>query len=500
MEKIMVLFAIVLILSAYSAKLSKRFNIPLLIIFIFIGMLLGSEGIGKIYFDNQNMAYIFANIALCFILFSGGFQTELKDVKPILREGIALSILGVLLNALIFAFPVYYLTSLTLPESFLVSSIVASTDAAAVFSLLGFNNIKLKNKLRNLLEFESGSNDPIAYVLVLMFISIVKSGGGHSVFYYIGFFILQLGVGALMGFGIGFFAKVVLERLKLKVEELYSILIVGVLFFTFATTNLLYGNGFLAIYILGIILRSRKFLYKNSTIKFFSVISWFMQITLFICLGLLVFPSKVFTFAFYGDGIALALILVFIVRPICVFLTLSVFGKKYNMRSKIFVSWGGLKGAVPIVFAIFVMVDQVAEADAIFNLIFFIVLVSVIIQGSTLSWGAKRLGLIEDKKELIKDKTGTEELEYYEDQMLELDIAGHSHFAGKKISQINFPNEVMVTLIKRDGGYIHPKGTTVIEVNDELIIMCKDKPTFFNYIEGLSADDKDGQTRTDTDY
>jgi potassium/hydrogen antiporter len=484
MNKMMIICSIVIIISAYSAKLSKRFNIPLLVIFIFIGMLLGSDGIGHIYFNDPDFAYLIASIALCFILFYGGFQTKIHDVKPIIKEGIALSVIGVVLNAALFAFPIYYFTKLNLLQSFLASSAVASTDAAAVFSLLEFSKIKLKYRLRTLLEFESGSNDPIAYVMILMFISIINAGTkSSSVSYYIIFFIRQMLIGAAMGFLLGYISKFILERLKLKIEELYSILIIGILFFTFSATNLLYGNGFLAIYILGIMLRSKKFLYKNSTIKFFSVISWLMQIALFICLGLLVFPTELIDFAYYG--IPLALILVFIIRPICVFSTLAIFGKKYNAKSKIFLSWGGLKGAVPIVFAIFTMVAKVPGSNTIFNLIFFIVLVSVLIQGTTLTLGAKLLGLNEEKSDLIKEKSDTEELEYFEDQMLELNITEYSSFAGKKISEIDFPEETLITLIKRNNSYVHPKGKTVIEVNDQLVIMCKNKIDFFKYIDEL---------------
>ena len=471
--------AIIILISAFSTKLSKRFNVPLLIIFLFIGMLAGSEGIGKIYFDDSNIAYIVATLSLCFILFAGGLETQVKDIKPVLKEGASLSVLGVLLNAVFFAFPIYFLTKLNLAESFLASATVASTDAATVFFLLKFNNINLKHKLRNILEFESGSNDPMAYVLVLVFISVVKAEGGSFV-YYIIFFFRQMLIGFAMGFICGYLSEIVLEKLKLKIEELYSIVLVGILLLTFSATNLAYGNGFLAIYILGIMLRSKKYLFKNSTLKFFSVISWFMQMTLFICLGLLVFPSQLIGFTLVG--IILALILVFIVRPASVFATLFFFGKKLNAKSKLYISWGGLKGAVPIVFAIFVKVSGIPNADIIFNLIFFIVIVSVLIQGTTLAFAAKYLKL-DSEEEILKDKSETRELEYFEDQMLELNILADSKFLDKRLSEITLPEDSLITLIKRGEEYIHPKGSTKIKVNDKLIIMCKDKVDFFNYIE-----------------
>ena len=482
MEKIMLGASIIILISAFSTKLSKRFNVPLLIIFLFIGMLAGSEGIGKVYFDDSNIAYIVATLSLIFILFAGGLDTQVADIKPVLKEGASLSVVGVLLNAVFFAFPIYYFTKLNLAESFLASATVASTDAATVFFLLKFNNINLKYKLRNILEFESGSNDPMAYVLVLIFISVVKAEGS-SVLYYVIFFFSQMLIGLGMGFLCGYLSEIVLEKLKLKIEELYSIVLVGILLLTFSATNLLYGNGFLAIYILGIMIRSKKYLFKNSTLKFFSVISWFMQMTLFICLGLLVFPSKLIGFAFVG--IILALILVFVVRPASVFATLYFFGKKLNTSSKLYLSWGGLKGAVPIVFAIFVLVSDIHNSGIIFNLIFFIVIVSVLIQGTTLAFGAKLLKLNSDEG-MLKNKSETEELEYFEDQMLEFNIKEKSKIIDKKISEITFPEDTLITLIKRGKEYVYPKGSTKIKVNDKLIIMCKDKIEFFNYVNEMN--------------
>ncbi len=479
MEQVMFGVSIIILVSAFSTKLSKKFNVPLLIIFLAIGMLVGSEGIGKVYFDDNNIAYIIATLSLCFILFTGGLETQVADIKPILKEGASLSIFGVFLNAILFAVPIYFFTKLNWAESFLASATVASTDAATVFFLLKFNNINLKYRLRNILEFESGSNDPMAYILVLVFISVAKAEGG-SFLYYVGFFLSQMAIGLGMGFLCGYLSEIILKRLKLRIEELYSIVLVGILLLTFSATNLVYGNGFLAIYILGIMLRTKKYLFKNSTIKFFSVISWFMQMILFICLGLLVFPSQLWQFSIVG--IILALILVFVIRPLSVFGTLYFFGKKLNTQSKIYLSWGGLKGAVPIVFAIFVAVSDVPNANTIFNLIFFIVIVSVLIQGMTLPLGAKILKLNEDEEEVIKEKSDTEELEYFEDQMLELSVLDNSDYIDKEIKDIKLPDNSLIIFIKREDEYIHPKGNTKILVGDKLVIMCKNKVEFFDFI------------------
>ncbi|MCF7889156.1 MAG: potassium/proton antiporter [Victivallales bacterium] len=483
MERVMLLFAIIILISSFATKISKKLNVPLLIIFLCIGMLFGSDGLGIIYFDNPNLAYVIATIALCFILFDGGLETQISAIKPVLKEGILLSVLGVLLNALLFSVPIYYITELSITESLLASATVASTDAAAVFFILKFNNINLKYNLRNILELESGSNDPMAYVLVLIFISVVNNPGNGSLINYILFFFIQMGLGFVMGIAFGICAKFILERLKLRIEELYSAAMIGILFFTFSVTNIINGNGFLAIYILGIILRSKKYLFKNSTIKFFSILSWLMQMILFVSLGLLVFPSELLKNTWWG--ISLALVLVLVIRPLSVFGSLMPFRKKIDIKSKIYISWGGLKGAVPIVFAIFVRTAGIDNSNVIFNLIFYIVVVSVLIQGATLNFGAKLLDLQVPENKRLKEKSEPEELEYLEDQLLELKISEDSNLVNKKIFEINFPEGALVTLVKRNSDYIHPTGQTKIHSGDKIIIMCKDKMEFINYIDEL---------------
>lgn len=396
METQMVIYSILLILCVYSAKISKKFNIPLLIVFIFIGMVAGSDGLGWIYYDDPDSAYFIATISLCIILFTGGLETDIGNVKPIIKEGLALSILGVLLSVVLFAIPIHFLTNLGWPLSFLASATVASTDAAAVFSLLEFSGLNLKPKIRSIIEFESGSNDPVAYVIVILCISLVK-GESASVTHYVGFFVRELVIGFLMGMIIGYISEKFIEKLKLKIDALYPILLLGLLGLTYSCTQLAHGNGFLAIYILGLSISSKKFVYKESCVKFFSVISWIMQIALFLCLGLLVFPNEVAEFAVMG--LILAIIMMLVIRPLSVFLSLMPFGKKYDFKSKLFISAGGFKGAVAIVFATFTMVEGVPHSDMIFSLIFFIVLVSVLIQGKTLKFLANKLGMTVNKND-----------------------------------------------------------------------------------------------------
>lgn len=478
MESKMIIFSILLILSVYSAKISKRFNIPLLVIFIFIGMLAG-DGLGWIYYDDPDSAYFIATVSLCVILFTGGMETNLRVIKPIIREGISLSVLGVFLSVIFFAIPIYYLTDLGWKLSFLASATVASTDAAAVFSLLKFSGLNIKTRIKSLLEFESGSNDPIAFVMVILCISLVKGDNG-SLWHYVYFFIREIIVGGLMGLLLGYLAEKFIERLHLKIEALYPILLLGILGFTYSATQLSYGNGYLAIYILGLSISSKKFLYKNSCVKFFSVMSWIMQIILFVCLGLLVVPKQLMDFAWIG--LLLAVIMVFLVRPLSVFISLSFFGNKYSDRSKMFVSAAGFKGAVAIVFAIFTMVENVPHSDVIFNLIFFIVLVSVVIQGSTLKFVADLLKMTVVKISSINHDTDTVDLEYLEDHMFEMTITASSPFLNKTFSELALPYEILITLVKRNDQYIHPKGSTRFKLRDRITIMCREKDNLLKYI------------------
>ncbi|HBM14939.1 MAG TPA: potassium/proton antiporter [Lentisphaeria bacterium] len=479
MEKLILMFSILIISSVFSAKISKRFNIPLLVIFIFIGMLAGSDGIGWIHYNDPDSAFFIATISLCIILFTGGLETDVNLVKPIIKEGISLSVLGVFLSMILFAAPIHFLTNLGWKLSFLASAAVASTDAAAVFSLLKFSGLKIKPKIKNIIEFESGSNDPIAYVLVILFIALVKGGDDQNLIHYIYFFLKELIIGGLLGVLFGYITERFIEKLKLEIEAMYPILLLGALGVTYSATALIHGNGYLAIYILGLSISSKKFLYKNSCVRFFSVLSWTMQIFLFLCLGLLVFPKQLLDFTWIG--LFLALIMVFAVRPLSVFMSMSFFGKKHDRKSKLFISLGGFKGAVAIVFAIFTMVEKVPGSDMIFNLIFFIVLVSVIIQGSTLRFFAGKLGVIENKLSSIKHATGAEDMEYLENNMFELTITETSPFLDKSVSEINIPYELLITLIKRDSSYIHPKGKTRFKLGDRITIMCREKESLLKY-------------------
>lgn len=387
-ENILLIGAILLFLSLLAGKASSRFGIPVLVIFLGIGMLAGSEGIGKIYFDNPRATQFIGIVALNVILFSGGLDTSWASVRPVVWHGITLSTLGVLLTASVLGVFVWLITDFTFYEGLLLGSIVSSTDSAAVFSILRSKNLSLKGNLRPTLEFESGSNDPMAYVLTIAFTSLVTIPDA-SVGKVLLIFIQQLLIGGILGLILGKLSKETINRIRLEYEGLYTVLIIAIMLFSFSFTDFLGGNGFLAVYLCGLYLGNQQLIHKKKFIKSFDGLAWLMQIVLFLTLGLLVFPGQVIPVI--SIGLLIAFFLILVARPLSVFTCLSFF--KIENRSKLFIAWVGLRGAVPIVFATYPLIAGAEKANMIFNIVFFISLTSVLIQGTTLPYMAKMLHL-----------------------------------------------------------------------------------------------------------
>lgn len=469
-ENIILIGSILLIASILASKTSYKLGIPVLILFLGIGMLAGSEGIGKIYFDDPKAAQLLGIVALNLILFSGGMDTRWESVKPVLRQGIALSTIGVLITATTIGFFVHFISNFTLLEGLLLGSIVSSTDAAAIFSILRTKNIGLKGGLRPLLEFESGSNDPMAYLLTIGLISLMTQGD-VTISGLIFEFFKEMIIGGLLGLGLGWMMAITINKVSLETEGLYPVLVMAMIFFTFSITNLLNGNGFLAVYLSALVLGNSSFLHKKSIIRFYDGQAWIMQIIMFLTLGLLVFPSQIAPIA--GSGILIALVLIFVARPIGVFISLSFF--KMNLREKLFISWVGLRGAVPIVFATYPLIAGIAKADIIFHLVFFISASSVLLQGYTLPLIAKWLRVTVPKK--IKKITPLE-MELYDtvrSEFIEIILPGNSPAIGKAIVNIKLPKSALIVLLEREGKYSQPSGSTILEENDKLLVLANNK-------------------------
>lgn len=467
-ENILLIGSILLLISIVAGKTSYRFGVPTLLLFLTIGMLAGTDGIGKIHFNDPKIAQFIGIVALNFILFSGGLDTNWNAVKPILREGITLSTLGVLLTALSLGFFVWAITDFTIYESLLLGSIVSSTDAAAVFSILRAKSLALKANLRPTLELESGSNDPMAYVLTISFLTLVVNQD-QSIFSVIPIFLKQMILGSLLGYGFGKLSEFAINKIKLDFEGLYIVLVIALMFITFSATDFIGGNGFLAIYICAVYLGNQDFMHKRTIFKMYDGLAWLMQIVLFLTLGLLVFPSHILPVI--GIGLIISVFLILVARPLSVFICMIPFNMK--TRRKFYISWVGLRGAVPIVFATYPLLAGIDKADMIFNIVFFVSVTSVIVQGTTLGKVAKWLHVA--LPERVKPLSPTELLfsQRYKKIKLEVKIDENSKVVGRKIVDIGLPTGTTIAYISRVGNYFIPTGATVILPDDFLVILVE---------------------------
>lgn len=479
-ENILLVGSLLLFISVVIGKTSYKFGVPTLILFLAIGMLAGSDGIGGIRFDNPKIAQLIGIVSLNFILFSGGLDTNWSSIKPVLKEGIMLSTLGVLLTAVSLGTFVYYVTDFTIYESLLLGSIVSSTDAAAVFSILRSKNLALKTNLRPTLELESGSNDPMAYVLTIAFLTLVINQD-QSLASIIPMFLQQMVVGAAAGFGFGVASKFIINKIKLDFEGLYPVLVIALMFMTFSATDFVGGNGFLAIYICAVYLGNQDIIHKATILKMFDGLAWLMQIVLFLTLGLLVFPSQIVPYI--GIGMLISLFLIFIARPVGVFISLVFF--KMKLRRRFYISWVGLRGAVPIVFATYPLLAGIEKANMIFSIVFFISVTSILIQGTTLSVLAKWLNVGLPEKSKIITEVDQLLLELPKSSLQEFTISSDFFAVNKRIVDLNFPKSAFIIMIKRDNQFIRPGGSTEIKAEDILMVLADDQQDYIKVHESL---------------
>lgn len=451
---------ILLFVSLCSIKLSRVVQVPFLIMFIFIGILAGSEGIGGIYFDNFTVAQNIGNFALLFILFSGALETKKIDALSALYPSGLLATGGVFLTAMIAGVFTYFLTNFSFIESLIFGAFVSSTDAAAVMSILGES--KLKKDIKTVIEIESGSNDPMAYALILFLISIFKAGS-LDFFGGIWFLIKQIVLGGAMGFLFGKFTVSFSRIIKIQREEFLIIHIISFLFICYSGTNLIGGNGFLAIYIMGIFIGNEKFDFRINLLRNMRAFSWLMQITMFILLGLLVFPSQLLSVIWRGS--ILAILIIIIGRMIVVYGLLYPF--KYTLKEKFFISWAGLKGAVPIIFSIMGVTQNLENSQMMFNMIFYMVVFSVMLQGTTLKFVAKHLGLLEED-DSPSDELPIDELE--ELALKRLYLTESSDYTNKQIKDLGLSSKkIHIISVKRGDRYIIPNGSLTLLAGDQVL-------------------------------
>lgn len=469
-ENILLVGSILLFISLFAGKTSGRFGVPVLVLFLVVGMLAGSEGIGGIYFNNPHIAQFIGIIALNFILFSGGMDTDWEAIKPVFWKGVSLSTIGVVVTAATVGIFVWAVTDFTIYEGLLLGSIVSSTDSAAVFSILRSKSLALKGNIRSTLELESGSNDPMAYVLTIAFTGLVTASEPRF-FSILPMFFTQLILGGILGYVFGRVSKIIINGIRLDYEGLYIVLGIAIMFFSFAATDFLGGNGFLAVYICAIYLGKEDLIHKRKLLKSFDSFAWLMQIVLFLTLGLLVFPSQIIPVM--GIGLVISLFLITIARPLSVFLSLSFF--KIQNRSRHLISWVGLRGAVPIVFATYPLLAGAEKAQMIFNIVFFISLTSVLIQGTTLPVVARLLHLTVPGKAKQRTQADLDLSSSVKSVMTEIFIPAKCNSVGKQVVQLGLPKTTDIAIIQRGNKYITPSGSTVIEAKDKLFVLSENK-------------------------
>ncbi len=467
MENSVIIIAILLLLSIVASKVSDRFGIPALLVFLALGMLAGSEGLGGIYFDDPSLAQAIGVVALSLILFSGGLSTQWQSVRPIFTWGFILATLGVCVTALVVGLFSVMVFDFTIKEGLLLGAIVSSTDAAAVFSILRSKGISLRGQLKPLLEFESGSNDPMAVFLTIGMIQVLTQPES-SLWDMVRLFALQMSIGLAAGYVMARVTLYLVNRLKLGYEGLYPVLTLSLALLTYGLSDKLGGNGFLAVYITGIIAGNSKFIHKRSLLQFHDGLAWLMQITMFLTLGLLVFPSHLLPVM--GLSLLIAVCLILVARPAGVFL--SLLPSPFSFREKAFISWVGLRGAVPIILATFPFLAGILQADLLFNVVFFVVLTSVLLQGTTIQYLARWLRV---DAPLHQERVYPIEFNPdsgFKSELNELIIPAGSQVVGKKLFELKLPPECLIVLIVRGNEYVLPSGQTFLNDGDALLVLA----------------------------
>ena len=476
-ENVLLILSVLIFSSILISKAGYRFGLPSLLLFLVAGMLFGVDGLG-LQFNDVKQAQFIGMCSLCIILFSGGMETKIKEIRPVLAPGMMLSTLGVVLTTVFTGLFIFLLSiwdrcpiSLPLVTCLLLAATMSSTDSASVFNILRNSKMRLKNNLQPMLELESGSNDPMAYILTIILIQLANTLTGDAAAGDLDSWtvagnafktlFLQFGVGILGGIVYGFASVWFLRRVNLNNAPLYAILLLSVMFFSYTTTTYLSGNGYLAVYLAGIIIGNKSIPYRKDILSFFDV-----QIFMFLILGLLVNPHEMLKTG--PVALLIGIFMILVARPLSVFISLAPF-RKISTASKSFISWVGLRGAAPILFATYPVVENVEGADLIFNIVFFITLLSLVIQGSSITGSARLLKLNEDMPE--EENTFGVEVPEEAGKLAEITLTEESLLHGNTLKELKLPEGMLVMMIKREDKFIVPNGSVELRAGDRLLII-----------------------------
>ncbi len=487
-EHIVLVGAMLLFVAVMAGKVAYRFGAPALLLFLGVGMLFGWDFIS---FNSPELTQFIGMIALCIILFSGGMDTQFQEIKPIIAPGLVLATVGVILTALILAAFVALVApwlgfEVSFPMALLLAATMSSTDSASVFSILRSKKQGLREKLRPLLELESGSNDPMAYMLTVLMIGILTHKGvSTGIAVNMLNVVVQLVMGALMGYLIGRAAVWAINRIKLENTSLYSVLLLAFIFFSFSFTDLVHGNGYLAVYISGLVVGNHRITQQRTLRVFFDGFTWLMQIVMFLMLGLLVNTRELVQPEVLILGGLVGFFMIVAARPLSVFLCLAPF-RKFSTKARWYISWVGLRGAVPILFALYPVVAELPHADLMFNVVFLSTILSLMVQGTTVSGMANALGLAFEEREASFDVNMHEDMTA---GMTEVEVNEQMLHSGRTLKEITLPENTLVMMICREGDYFVPQGKTELQVGDKLLVITDRKEELASTYREMGIDE-----------
>lgn len=490
-ENFVFVAAVLLFIAVMAGKVAYRFGAPALLLFLGVGMLF--SGLDIISFNSFEATQFVGMVALCIILFTGGMETKFSQIRPVIGPGVVLATIGVLLTALILAGFVYLMGQLLghnipFPVALLLASTMASTDSASVFSILRTKKQGLAQNLRPLLELESGSNDPVAYMLTILLIGMITQGeGSTSLGAGLIMFLVQMIVGLLSGYLFGRLAVWVINRINLSNKALYPVLLLAFAFLSFAFTSLIHGNGYLAVYLSGLVVGNLRLEQKHAMTDFFDGFQSLLQIVLFLTLGLVVNPAELLDMQVLMLGGTVALFMIFIARPMAVFISLAPF-RQFTTKARLFVSWVGLRGAVPIIFATYPLLSGVPEPQArlLFNTVFLVTIISLLIQGTTVSEAANLLGLSFKERESSFDVKMHDSIT---SALSEVKVNRAMLAGGDTLRDITLPDNTLVMMIWRDGSYFVPQGKTHLLEGDKLLVISDRSEELKNTYRDMGIED-----------
>ena len=487
-ENIILIGALLLLVSVFAGKVAYRFGAPALLLFLGVGMLFGLR---LISFNSAPVAQFVGMVALCIILFSGGMDTRYRAIRPVIGPGVVLATVGVALTALIVAGFVYVVAPWCNAEmSFLLALLFAatmsSTDSASVFSILRSRRQGLSENLKPLLELESGSNDPMAYILTILLVGLLTPGESMGFGTSLLLFVVGMTLGVVAGYAFGRLAVWTINRINIENQSLYAVLLLAFVFLTFSVTDLIRGNGYLAVYVAGLVVGNYPIVHKKTLGTFFDGFTWLFQVILFVTLGLLVNIDELLQPEVLLLGGLTGLFMILVARPAAVFLSLLPF-RKFTTRARLYVSWVGLRGAVPIIFATYPVVAGVEDSSLLFNIVFFVTLLSLVVQGTTVSLMAEWLGLAYPERERIfNDEVMNRMLD---DATTELTVTEAMLEPGHHLRDIVLPAATLVVMVARDGTFFVPKGNSVLRVGDKLLVVTENKSEVKSVVQPQEGSD-----------